>query len=59
VAEGAVRQVIEPIFEREFAQHSYGFRPGHSAQQAVARVEELLREGYTHIVDADLKRKFQ
>jgi len=58
VAEGAVRQVIEPIFEREFAQHSYGFRPGHSAQQAVARVEELLREGYTHIVDADLKSYF-
>ena len=58
VAEGAVRQVIEPIFEREFAQHSYGFRPGQSAQQAVARVEELLRGGYTHIVDADFKSYF-
>ena len=58
VAEGAVRQVIEPIFEREFAPHSYGFRPGHSAQQAVARVEELLRAGYTYIVDADLKSYF-
>jgi RNA-directed DNA polymerase len=53
-----VRQVIEPIFEREFAQHSYGFRPGHSAQQAVARVEELLRAGYTHVVDADFKSYF-
>jgi RNA-directed DNA polymerase len=58
VAEGAVRQVIEPIFEREFAQHSYGFRPGHSAQQAVARVEERLRAGYTYIVDADFKSYF-
>jgi RNA-directed DNA polymerase len=53
-----VRQVLEPIFEREFAEHSYGFRPGHSAQQAVARVEELLKGGYRWIVDADLKSYF-
>jgi RNA-directed DNA polymerase len=58
VVEGAVRQVLEPIFERKFAEHSYGFRPGHSAQQAVARVEELLKEGYSWIVDADLKSYF-
>jgi len=58
VAEGAVRQVLEPIFEREFAEHSYGFRPGRSAQQAVARVEGLLKEGYIWIVDADLKSFF-
>jgi hypothetical protein len=44
VAEGAVRQVIEPIFEREFAPHSYGFRPGHSAQQAEAQgASELVK----------------
>ena len=55
VVEGAVRQVIEPIFEREFAEHSYGFRPEHSAQAAVVRVEGLLDEGYTWIVDANLK----
>jgi RNA-directed DNA polymerase len=58
VVEGAVRQVLEPIFEREFGEHSYGFRPGHSAQQAVARVEELLKAGCTWIVDADLKSYF-
>lgn len=58
VAEGAVRQVIEPIFEREFAEHSYGFRPGHSAKQAVGRVEGLLQAGYTWVVDADLKGYF-
>jgi len=58
VAEGAIRQVIEPIFEREFAEHSYGFRPGRSAQQAVGRVEELLKDGYTWIVDADIKSYF-
>jgi RNA-directed DNA polymerase len=58
VAEGAIRQVIEPIFERDFAQHSYGFRPGRSAQEAVARVEGLLQEGYTWIVDADIRKYF-
>ncbi len=58
VVEGAIRQVLEPIFEREFAQHSYGFRPGRSAQQAVGRVEGLLKAGYTWIVDADLKSYF-
>jgi RNA-directed DNA polymerase len=58
VAEGAVRQVIEPIFEREFAEHSYGFRPGRSAKQAVGRVEGLLKAGYSWIVDADLKGYF-
>lgn len=58
IVEGAMRQVLEPIFEREFAEHSYGFRPRRSAQQAVARVEELLQSGYTWIVDADLKGYF-
>ncbi len=58
VVEGAIRQVLEPIFEREFAEHSYGFRPGHRAQQAVARVEGLLKEGYTWVVDADIKSYF-
>lgn len=58
VVEGAMRQVLEPIFEREFAEHSYGFRPGRSAQQAVGRVEGLLKAGYTWIVDADLKSFF-
>jgi RNA-directed DNA polymerase len=58
VAQGAVRAVIEPIFERSFAEHSYGFRPGRSAQQAVARVEQLLAGGYVWVVDADLKGYF-
>jgi len=56
--QAAIRHVIEPIFERDFAQHSYGFRPGKSAQQALARVEELMRKGKTWIVDADLKSYF-
>jgi len=58
VVQGALRAVIEPIFERSFAEHSYGFRPGRSAQQATVRVEQLLAEGYVWIVDADLKGYF-
>jgi RNA-directed DNA polymerase len=50
--------VLEPIFECDFAQHSYGFRPGRSAQQAVARVEALLNSGQAWCVDADLKSYF-
>jgi RNA-directed DNA polymerase len=47
--------VIEPIFEAEFADHSYGFRPGRGALPALERVERLLKEGQTWIVDADIK----
>lgn len=56
--EAAVRQVIEPIFERDFAAHSYGFRPGRGCREAVARVEELLSRGHTWCVDCDLKSYF-
>src|SRR5262249_37038512 len=58
VVEGAIRQELKPIFELEFAEHSYGFRPGRSAQQTVGRAERLLKEGYTWIVDADFKNYF-
>jgi RNA-directed DNA polymerase len=56
--EAAVRQVIEPIFERDFAEQSYGFRPGRGCREAVARVEELLSQGHTWCVDCDLKSYF-
>jgi RNA-directed DNA polymerase len=58
VVQAALRQVLEPIFERDFAQQSYGFRPGYGCQDALARVDELLKAGYTHVVDADLKSYF-
>lgn len=58
IVQAALRMVLEPIFEREFARESFGFRPGRSAHQALERVESLLREGYTHVVDADLKAYF-
>jgi RNA-directed DNA polymerase len=58
IVQGALRQVIEPIFERDFARHSYGFRPGRGCKDALRRVDELLRKGYRHVVDADLKSYF-
>lgn len=58
IVETALRDVIEPIFEHSFAEHSYGFRPKHSAKQAVARVEVLLKEGRHWVVDADIKGYF-
>src|SRR5574341_276830 len=56
--EAALRHVLEPIFERDFAEHSYGFRPGRGCREAVARVEELLSQGHVWCVDADLKSYF-
>ena len=50
--------MLEPIFEVEFAAHSYGFRPGRGCQDALRRVEQLLDAGYTFVVDADLKSYF-
>lgn len=58
VVQGALRHVIEPIFERGFAPHSYGFRPGRGCKDALRRVEQLLRSGYHWVVDADLKSYF-
>ncbi len=58
VVQTAVRLVIEPIFERGFADHSYGFRPQRGAKEALRRVAALLRAGYVHVVDADLQSYF-
>jgi Arc/MetJ-type ribon-helix-helix transcriptional regulator len=46
VVQSALRMVIEPIFEREFAEQSYGFRPGRSCRDALRRVDELLKSGH-------------
>lgn len=58
VVQAAIVHVIEPIFERDFAEQSYGFRPGRGCKDALRRVDELLKQGYVHIVDADLKGYF-
>jgi RNA-directed DNA polymerase len=56
--EAALRNVLEPIFENDFAESSYGFRPGRGCREAVGRVEELLSQGYDWCVDCDLKSYF-
>jgi RNA-directed DNA polymerase len=58
IVQTALRSVMEPIFEQSFSPHSYGFRPGRSAQQAIARVETLLESGKCWVVDADIKGYF-
>ena len=58
VAQAALRHVLEPIFERDFSEHSYGFRPGRGCKDALRRVDALLKAGYTWVVDADLKSYF-
>ena len=58
VVQTAVKMVIEPIFEREFAVHSHGFRPGRCCQDALRRVDELLQGGAVHVVDVDIKGCF-
>ena len=58
VVQTALRMVLEPIYERDFAAQSYGFRPGSGCKEALRRVDELLKAGYVHVVDADLKSYF-
>ena len=58
VVQTGLRNAIEPIFEIEFAEHSYGFRPNRGTKDALRRVEELLNNGYEWILDADIKSYF-
>lgn len=58
IVQKALQIVLEPIFEQDFVEHSYGFRPGRSARQAVERVETQLAEGKVWVVDADIKGYF-
>jgi RNA-directed DNA polymerase len=58
VVQAALRQVIEPIFERDFAEQSYGFRPQRGCKDALRQVNHLLEQGYNWVVDADLKSYF-
>ncbi len=58
VIQQAVAQVLGPLFEVEFSEHSHGYRPGRSAKQAVAVMEESWKEGRRHAVECDLKSFF-
>lgn len=54
----AVAQVLTPIFEEQFHDHSYGFRPNRCAQQAVLKALEIMNDGHSWIVDIDLAKFF-
>lgn len=54
----ALLQVLQPEFEPEFSEHSYGFRPGRNAWQAVQRTQGYIREGRRWVVDLDLEKFF-
>ena len=54
----AVLQVLQARWDQSFSEHSYGFRPGRSAHQAVAQAQCYIAEGYSYVVDLDLERFF-
>ena len=58
IVQSAIKFVIEPIFEREFLEMSYGFRPQRGCKEALREVDGWLKEGYTHVVDADITSYF-
>jgi RNA-directed DNA polymerase len=58
IVQQAVRLVIEPIFETRFRDGSYGFRPGRGCHDALREVDRLIKDGYVHVVDADIAAYF-
>lgn len=58
IVQTALKMVLEPIFENVFLELSYGFRPGRGCKDALREVDRLLKEGYTWVVDADVKSYF-
>ncbi|HYN25467.1 MAG TPA: group II intron reverse transcriptase/maturase [Pyrinomonadaceae bacterium] len=58
VVQTAVLLILEPIFEADFEDCSYGFRPGRSAHQALEKIREHLKAGYQEVYDADLRSYF-
>ena len=58
IVQGALKIVIEPIFEAHLNANSYGYRPKRGAADAVRHIERLIKQGYVHVYDADLKGYF-
>lgn len=58
IVQMALKLAIEPIFEADFCESSYGFRPQRSSHQAIEQVSEALLKGHRHIIDADLSKYF-
>ncbi len=58
IVQSALKMVIEPIFEKQFEESSFGFRPQRGCKDALRQVDRLIKEGFTHVVDADLASYF-
>ena len=58
VVQGALKLILEPIFEAEFHDGSYGYRPGRKAHEAVARVTKAIAENKTQVIDVDVAAYF-
>jgi len=54
----AIMQVLQKYWDKTFSEHSYGFRPGRSAHQAISRSQQYVAEGYRWVVDIDLEKFF-
>ena len=59
MVQAAAVLILEPIFENDFEDNVYGYRPGRSAHDALGAVRDRLYEGQTHVVDADIARYFE
>jgi len=58
VVQGAIKLILEPIFEADFQSGSYGYRPKRSGHDAVSRVDQAIVKGLTRIIDLDLRAYF-
>ena len=58
IAQATLKRILEPIFEKVFCDCSYGFRPGRSQIDAINKIEDYREEGYTWLLDADIKGYF-
>jgi group II intron reverse transcriptase/maturase len=58
IVQAAAKVVLEPVFEADFRESSYGFRPKRSAHQAVEQIRQVVNRGYSWIVDADIQAFF-
>lgn len=58
VTQQAIRRIIEPLFEQDFYEHSYGFRKSRSAHQALETVQRARKAGYEYVVDLDIQSFF-
>lgn len=58
VIQQAIAQILSPIYEKQFSEYSYGFRPGRSTKDAVQKCNEYIEAGYTWTVDIDLAKYF-